>query len=93
MSEKKSSATVSKKTYKVFCELLKSKVTDVEMLTMVLDTFKEAFVFDPEKSSYDCHKAQQIKAYRGRKKAEGISTYISSGVKGSYYKRKQEIEV
>ena len=48
----------------------------------------EVLSFDPNKSSYSEAQKESIKNYRERKKLQGISTYVSSGNKKCYEKKK-----
>ena len=86
----KGSRTLSKKKYYELSNELTSRLGDAELVTKVLNTIKEVLDFDPEVSTYDEVQAKKIKEYRQRKKEEGISTYITSGVKSAYYKKKQK---
>lgn len=60
----------------------------------VIRLFQSIFDFDPSKpitdKKYSPKVAEYIKSYRQRKKDEGISTYVSSGVKSAYHKKKLE---
>jgi hypothetical protein len=61
---------------------------DSEMKDKFLKELCEVLSFDPDKSSYNEAQKECIKKYRDRKKLEGISTYISSGNKKCYEKKK-----
>ena len=57
--------------------------------THILDIIKEVFDFDPNASTYNENIKASIDKRRQKLKEQGISTYISSGSKASYYKKKQ----
>lgn len=59
-----------------------------DQITILSSYIQEVFAFDPGakyESSYNAEKLEYVRTYRARKKAEGISTYISSGKKASYW--------
>lgn len=68
--------------------------SDVERFGNFIQTL---FNFNPEskypksKNRYHGYTEKHLEAvqrYRAKKKEEGVSTYVSSGVKNSYYKKK-----
>ena len=87
---------MSKKRYEEITKLLREELSgDEERLKVILKGFCEIMKYDPEAKTY--HKnpcvynekqASNIKNYRDRKLAEGISTYISSGTKKYYHAHK-----
>lgn len=78
---------LSKKMFAELLILLKSQ----ETFEQKVESVKEMFNFDPDakrpvrKSVYN---KDAIDRYRDKKKAEGVSTYVSSGNKSSYLKKK-----
>lgn len=89
MSETKGSRTLSKKMYYDIEARLNEKFKE-EDVDAILSLIKEVMRFDPEKSVYSEKMKKQIQVRRERMKEEGISTYISSGAKASYDKKKKE---
>ena len=87
MSEKRAIGAINKKRYAEIYNQVCSKVDSPTALE-IMDIIKEVLQFDPLATTYNEKAAQKIKEYRERKKAEGISTYISSGTKASYHKNK-----
>lgn len=69
-------------------ELLKTHLKSEDELEGVLKGIASIFNFDPTKSTYDENRRRVTQEYRDRKKAEGITTYITSGGKVAYQKRK-----
>ncbi len=72
---------------------VKECINNEDVSQQLIDKIKDIMKFDPEMKrpshgTYDDKKYNQIKEYRERKKTEGISTYVSSGRKASYYKGK-----
>ena len=55
----------------------------------MLEILKNVLEFDPNISTYNANVKASID--KRRKKEEGISTYISSGFKSTYYKRKDKV--
>jgi len=84
----KSSVTLSKVKYADLERSLRDKY-DEELVEGFLQVMRETLQFDPSMSSYDTKRSQQIREYRARKKAEGVSTYVTSGMKQAYEKRKK----
>lgn len=85
----KASVTISKSKYGELEKRFK-ETYDEQLADSVLDLFKEVLKFDPSLNTYDKGQAKKIKEYRDKKKAEGISTYVSSGMKRHYEKRKMQ---
>ena len=55
----------------------------------ILDILKKVFDFDPNVSTYNEIVKASIDKNRQKMKEHGISTYVSSGSKASYYKKKK----
>lgn len=87
-SDIKGSRTLSKKKYFEIVDELSKKYPndDVEQITSII---KGVMRFDPTISLYDDKAKESIKLRRQRLKAEGISTYESSGAKSFYHKNKK----
>jgi hypothetical protein len=86
--ESKGFTTLTKVKYHNFEEKLKLHVIDEELVNIILTDFCETMRFDPTKKS---HKPEQVKKQQEKRdalKKEGISTWISAGVKKSYEKKK-----
>lgn len=70
------------------------RLEDLNVPTDVIDDFalnvQEIFAFDPNRvvKRYNEKNLEAVRRYRERLKAEGVSTYISSGKKSSYDKKK-----
>lgn len=65
--------------------------TELDVAT-VMNAIQDVLNFDPDASLYNQKRMEQNKAYRERKKAEGISTYLSTGAKNYYYRQKAKNE-
>ena len=70
-------------------ELLQDKVRDDVNVDEILSEIAKIFNYDPTLSAYDEKRNEIMKAYRNRKKEEGISTYVTSGGKAAYERKKQ----
>jgi hypothetical protein len=94
MSEKlyKGNVVLSKSKYQEFDKHLKELVSP-DIYLKISDVFKETFKFDANVCSSNPYAVEKTKQYRNKLKEEGISTYISSGAKKSYEKKKQLIEL
>ena len=57
----------------------------------MLEILKNVLEFDPNISTYNANVKASIDKRRKKLKEEGISTYISSGFKSTYYKRKDKV--
>lgn len=88
-SDYKGKTCFSKKRYHEIETKIEAKYA-TDMASDIMSIIRDVLKFDPETSTYDEDNARKIKEYRAKKKAEGISTYISSGMKASYEKRKKE---
>ena len=91
MSEFKGSRTLSKKKYYEFQDKLKQTFGDDEVDT-ILSSLRDVLKFDPNVSVYSEKMKDAIYSRRERLKEAGISTYVSSGAKGYYYKHRPNIE-
>lgn len=83
--------TMTKKRFAEFT----SFVTDCygeETASTIAKKLQEILNFDPNAPMYNQKRMEQTKAYRERKKAEGISTYLSTGAKAYYYRQKAKQE-
>lgn len=80
-------ASLSKKRYAeirdAYLELMDKEQVDKCMAIMC-----EVTKFDPNGKTYTKERAIYLRAYRDKLKEEGISTYVSSGMKAAYHKRK-----
>lgn len=83
-----SASTLSKKRYEEFGKGLLEILDDQEKVESALKLLRDIMKFDPEACTYTPEQAKKIKAYREKKKEEGISVYVSSGCKASYEKKK-----
>jgi hypothetical protein len=81
---------LSKKRFKEVQDMLGAYISNTE-LDVVMKQFCEIMHFDPEASTYNQDKKEQIMKSR-RKRAEelGVSIYVTSGNKSSYHKRKEK---
>ena len=77
---------LTKTRYEEICVQLND--IDPEIKQKVLQKICEVLSFDPNKSSYSEAQKECIQKYRERKKLQGISTYVSSGNKKCYEKKK-----
>lgn len=84
----KSHINLTKSKYKEFDKNLKTLVTP-ELYSKIMCTFKESFKFDIDACSSNPETIEKTKQYRHKLREEqGISTYISSGAKKAYEKKK-----
>lgn len=88
MTKRVGYGTLTKQKYQELCQVLESTVNNKECIQQLLLALKQVLDFDPDASTYTKEQAERIKAYRNKKKEEGVSTYVSSGAKSAYHKRK-----
>lgn len=88
MDEYKGCAFITKKAYKEFHKLCEVYISEPGKYEEFLTNFKRIFKFDPDKSSCSPETVKKVKEKRDKLKAEGISTYVSSGAKKFYEKKK-----
>ena len=71
---------------------IEKKMTDSfpDQSIQILDILKKVFDFDPNASTYNENVKACIDKNRQKMKEHGISTYVSSGSKASYYKKKKD---
>lgn len=70
---------------------LESKLKDEfgeAMTEKVLSNMREVFNFDPNQTTATAAAVERTRKYRAKLKEQGISTYISSGSKKQYEKKK-----
>lgn len=84
----KGNSTMSKKKYYELCAMLDNLIQDKQQIETMLGALRTVLEFDPDVNTYNSQQAEKIKEYRKKKKDEGISTYISSGSKTTYYRQK-----
>ena len=83
----KGRATLSKKRYEeLYNEFSQKCPAHVDEL---METIRRVMKFDPSQNTYDEKQGQRIKSLRDRKKAEGVSTYVSTGQKQMYWRKKE----
>lgn len=81
------SRTLSKKKYEEIAQALQAEHGKV-VTDNVLSIIRNVMKFDPNMSTYTKQHASYIKEYRERKKEQGISIYVSSGLKKFREKQK-----
>lgn len=84
-------STLTKKRYWEIIAFMKNEYGE-EVGEVLGQKIQEVMKFSPDVSYYTEQMKQQTKAWRDRKKAEGISTYVSGGAKGYYHRKKAERE-
>lgn len=84
----KGSRTLSKKKYYEILEALQRRFSKEEV-DDITNIIKDVLKFDPSVSLYDEKAKESIKSRRERLKAQGISTYTSSGAKAYYHRNKK----
>lgn len=89
--EYKGDRHISKKNYKEYDKHVKELVSE-DIYLQIMQKFKEDFKFDPSISASSPEKNEQKTAKREELKKQGISTYISAGVKKGYEKKKGILE-
>lgn len=83
-------STMSKKRYNDFATCLRNHIRDDETTNLILSDLRKIMNFDPNTSRYTPELAQKEKERRHKLRDEqGISTYISSGLKT--FREKQKI--
>lgn len=81
---------MSKKLYhQLDVEISKVPGISEEHAATVMSIIRDTFKFHPDASIYSEKAKQQTQAFRQRRKEQGISTYVSSGKKASYERKKQ----
>lgn len=88
----KPSVTISKIKFKELKEAFVEERGEEEAVK-ILDKLCSVLHFDPNVSSYNEENKQKTREYRKKLKDQGISTYISSGAKKYYDKKKKEKEL
>ena len=86
----KSNVAITKTKYNVFDDHIKNMVSSNDLYLQIMKAFKEDFKFDIELPTTNQAAMKKTQKQRDELKANGISTYISSGMKKSYEKRKQQ---
>ena len=80
---------ITKTKYAIINETVKSIFPDdKEKHESFMTKFREIFNFDPNKKTSSPSKNKKTQLKRDKLKEEGISTYISAGVKKSHEKKK-----
>jgi hypothetical protein len=87
-TEYKGNRSFSKKKYYELQEALEQRYGK-DQSSEILQVFRDVFKFDPTVSVYTEAMKASIKTRRERLKEQGISTYISSGAKAYYDKKRQ----
>lgn len=87
---------LTKAKYNQFVTKMREEIEDDEVVEKTLTLLREVLRFDPaatvEKVTYNEKRAEYIRNYRQRQKEKGVSLYVSSGAKASYYKKKAAAE-
>ena len=86
---KKGIRVLSKGKYYAFEKELKGVFSE-EDSAKILEMLKSIMKFDPTISTYSENMRICSEKRRNKLKEEGISTYISSGCKAAYYKKKEK---
>jgi hypothetical protein len=81
---------VTKKRYAELTKAVKDLLEDDIIYEKFINIFQDIFQYDPSKKSKSLKSLLKQKDEREKLKAEGISTYISAGIKKSYEKQKQK---
>lgn len=84
----KPSVTISKLKFKEIQEAFVAERGEEEA-SQILNRLCTILNFDPNMSSYSVEKREKTYEYRNKLKEQGISTYVSSGVKKIYEKKKK----
>lgn len=83
---------LSKTRFLQISQMVKNRIENEDIATEIIQNICTIMKFDPEMKAgqglYDERRYQQIKEYREKKKAEGVSTYVSSGRKKHYHTQK-----
>lgn len=87
--EYQKTAYVTKKGYKEFTKALRKRVTDEDIVDGILKDFREIMRFDPNRKMIKIEKLQKKQQQRDELKAQGVSTWVSSGMKNTYERRRK----
>lgn len=82
--------SVTKIKWNKIMKILDDHIDDKEDLEIVLTEILNVLKFDPNKNTYTPEVAKKIKDYRDKMKLAGVSTYVTSGVKTAYHKKKND---
>ena len=85
--EPKGKALMSKKRFYELQESLNNEYSPQDV-SKILDMVCKTLNFDPTANTYTATQGEHTRAYRNKKKEEGISTYITSGRKAYVEKQK-----
>lgn len=80
--------SLTKLKYNKFVDYLKEEITDEAQREKILTKFCEFMNFDPTMKSNTPEQLKKQQEKRDALKKEGITTWISSGMKKSYEKKK-----
>lgn len=78
----------SKKRYNDFMLFITSKY-GIQAATEISTKIQEIFLFDPNAATTEARRSSCQK-YLAKKKEQGISTYVSSGRKNAYYRKREK---
>lgn len=84
--------SVTKVKWNKIMKILDDHIDDKEDLEIVLTEILNVLKFDPNKNTYTPEVAKKIKDYRDKMKLAGVSTYVTSGVKTAYHKKKNDTQ-
>lgn len=96
VNKRPSGRCMCKSSYNKLLTKLKDYNLDDGAITEIGEYIQDLFSFDPDGKYENRYKGyseknlESIRRYREKKKLEGINTYISSGKKASYEKKKAE---
>lgn len=91
MAEFKGTRTLSKKKYYELEDQLRQQFNE-DQVTHIMSTLRDVLKFDPNVSVYTDKMKEAIYTRRERLKDAGVSSYVSSGTKGYYYKHRTKTE-
>jgi uncharacterized protein with von Willebrand factor type A (vWA) domain len=86
--EYKGTVFVTKTRYRELNNIAKKYLNNTEEHERFMQEFRDIFKFDPDKKTSTEKGVERVRQKREKLKSEGISTYISSGSKKSYEKKK-----
>ena len=86
--EYQKAAYITKKGYKEFSKAMRRRIKDTDLVDGIMKDFREIMKFDPEKKMITKEKLEKKQQQRDELKAQGITTWVSSGMNKVYERRR-----
>lgn len=84
---------LSKRRYHAIKDEIANYLQDADKAEGVLTIIKTILKYDETASTYNPEVGRRIKEYRDRMREQGVSTYVTSGKKSQYQKKKASSQV